>query len=263
MNCPSLAPRGINPQPQTGQKRTEGNCSVKAMQGPNSDAEKGTEIIARFPGSYPDQGRSLTTCASSLPQHRAPGPGTAVSLERLLLLLLLAGKASALTTTTARAQPGPRGETEARGKGRAALTAGTHRSLLVPPAVFLPSARSPALADLVTWHCTVPSHPITSPCPSPHPGTAHLSKTSPPTTSRRGRWHVPARSQCQAGVGTRSWTRSAAEGGCGQGTGSHTRQEPARPGPTQSGQTDRQTGSCRTYNHLPLRGERSNWREQP
>lgn len=56
---------------------------------------------------------------------------------------------------------------------------------------------------------------------------------------------------------------SGAEGGCGQGAGSHTRQEPAGPGPTHSRQTDRQTKSCRTYNHLPLRGKRSNWREQP
>lgn len=79
VNCPSLAPRGINPQPQTGQKRTEGNCSVKAMQGSNSDAEKGTEIIARFPGSYPDQGRSLTTCASSL----APTPSTRARDRRI------------------------------------------------------------------------------------------------------------------------------------------------------------------------------------
>lgn len=34
---------------------------------------------SRLPGSYPDQGRSLTTHASSLPRHRAPGPGTTVS----------------------------------------------------------------------------------------------------------------------------------------------------------------------------------------
>lgn len=82
VNCPSFAPTGINPQPQTGQKRTEGNCSVKAMQGPSSNDEKGTRIIPRFPGPYPDQGRSLTSCASSLPKHRVPGPGTAVSPPR-------------------------------------------------------------------------------------------------------------------------------------------------------------------------------------
>lgn len=111
-------------------------------------------------------------CPAACPNTEHPGQGPPCPPERLLLLL--AGTASAFTPTTARPQPGPRGETEARGAGRAALTPGTQHSLLVPPAVFLPSARSPALA--VSDDTTLPS---------PSPPTPSLPLSLPTPRHRR------------------------------------------------------------------------------
>lgn len=138
-------------------------------------------------------------CPAACPNTEQPGQGPPCPPERLLLLL--AGTASAFTPTTARPQPGPRGETEARGAGRAALTPGAQRSLLVPPAVFLPSARSPALAvsddtTLPSPSPPTPSLPLVPPhapappiCPRPlhppHPGGA-AGMCRPGASARQG-----------------------------------------------------------------------------
>lgn len=64
---PSLAPWNISPWPPTEQKTTKGNCSVKAVQGPSGNAEKGTQEFG-LPGPYPDQGKkSHKSCQQPAP----------------------------------------------------------------------------------------------------------------------------------------------------------------------------------------------------
>lgn len=213
------------------------------MQGPSSDAEKGT----RSPGS---QGRiptregasQLVPAACPATEHR--GQGLPCPSERLLLLLLLAGTASALTPSTARPQPGPGGETEARGRGRAALTPGTHRSLLVPPAAFLPSARALVWQSLVTrhcHHCPLPPHhlPLSLPtsrhCQSVQDLSTHHIPEGPLACA--GQEPVPA-GQHRGGDQELDQVRSRRRVWAGHGQPHKTRTGEAR---TDTERTDRQT----------------------
>lgn len=119
---PSLAPWNVSPWPPNEEKTTKGNCSVKAMQGPSGNTEKGTQEFG-LPGPYPDQGKK------SHKSRRQPAP---------LLSQGPSGPSKMLLSTEPHLSQGLKGKLRHKGSGRVALTARhTPFPLLLSPVASL------------------------------------------------------------------------------------------------------------------------------